>query len=357
MRLPVIPPEGGAFALAQRNLDPLPDEARDRWAGAVMRGSPRGFVALPERLILELLNSCNLDCPMCRVGEFGIDLDRQMPFDLFCRIAEELFGHVREVRLNGLGETSLLPDLDRYLDVLERYGVRIELITNGTGKTAIYERLLATGATVLVSWDAARPEVFERVRRPARFAQLAQTMEDLGRAAARLGRTDALHLLYTLQPGTERELPGIVELAHRFGIRSVVTNVAKLPVKDWLRRIESVAFEAFAEADRMAPALGVKLSLPDHLGARRVELPSAMPSAARGCDRPFKEAVIRWNGDVQVCNMFNPWVYGNLHLGSFERAWMGSFAVAFRTQFRTEPGHPYCKDCYYLAGVYERNRD
>jgi hypothetical protein len=186
MRLPVVPPEGGAFALAQRNLDPLPDEVRDRWAGAVMRGSPRGSVALPERLIIELLNSCNLDCPMCRVGEFGVDLDRQMPFELFCRIAEELFGHVREVRLNGLGETTIVPDLDRYLDVLGRYPVRLELITDGTGKRAIYERLLATGAIVLVSWDAARPEVFERVRRPAHFAQLAQTMTDLGRAAAGL---------------------------------------------------------------------------------------------------------------------------------------------------------------------------
>lgn len=29
MKLPLIPPEGGAFALAQRNLDPLPGEVRE----------------------------------------------------------------------------------------------------------------------------------------------------------------------------------------------------------------------------------------------------------------------------------------------------------------------------------------
>jgi radical SAM protein with 4Fe4S-binding SPASM domain len=356
VKLPVIPPEGGAFALSQRNLDALPDEARDRWARAITQGSPRSSPALPERLILELLHACNLDCPMCRVGELGVDLDRRMPFDLFCRIADELFDHVREVRLNGLGETTLLPDLDRYLDVLDRRSVRIELITNGTGKLAIYERLVAGGGTVLVSWDAARPDVFERVRRPARFAPLVEAMEELGNIAARLGRRDALHLLYTLQPGTERELPGIVELAHRFGMPSVIANIAKLSAKDWLRRVEAAALEAFAEADRTASRLGVKLSLPDQLGAHRIDLPSAMPSAARGCDRPFKEAVIRWNGDVQVCNMFNPWVYGNVLLGPFERSWKSGFAHAFRTQFRTEPGHPYCKECCYLAGVHERNR-
>lgn len=356
VRLPVIPPEGGAFALAQRNLDPLPDEARERWASAIADGVGVSPAALPERLIVELLNTCNLDCPMCRVGEHGVDLERRMPFELFSRLAEQLFDHVREVRLNGLGETTLLPDLGRYLDVLARHDVALELITNGTGTLAVYERILSTGGTVLVSWDAARPDVFERARRPARFAPLAEAMGVLGGVAARLGRADALHLLYTLQPGTERELPGIVALASGFGIRSVVTNVAKLPVDGWLGRVADAALEAFDEADRAASRLGVRLSLPDHLGGRTIDLPSAMPSAARGCDRPFKEAVIRWNGDVQVCNMFNPWVHGNLRLAPFERAWSGGFAHAFRTQFRVEPGHPYCKDCYYLSGVYERNR-
>jgi radical SAM protein with 4Fe4S-binding SPASM domain len=356
LKLPVIPPEGSAFALAQRNLDPIPERARERWAGAILDWRRPSDVPLPERLILELVNSCNLDCPMCRVGEYGVDLRRRMPFELFTIIASQLFPRVREVRLNGLGETTLLPDLDRYLDVLDRHGARIELITNGTGSVAIYRRLLAGGATVLISWDAARPEVFERVRRPARWAPLASTVEETARFAIELGRRDSLHLLYTLQPGTERELPGIVELAARWGIGSVVTNVAKLPARDWIERIEAAALVAFAEADRAATQLGVRLSLPDHLGARRIDLPAAMPSAASACDRPFKEAVIRWNGDVQVCNMFNPYAYGNLELGPFEQWWNGAFASAFRSQFRAEPGHPYCTGCYYLAGVYEKAR-
>lgn len=356
MKLPVIPPEGTAFALAQRNLDPIQEDARERWAGSILSFRRPSNVPLPERLIIELVNTCNLDCPMCRVGEFGVDLRRRMPFELFSRIAEQLFGRAREIRLNGLGETTLLPDLDRYLDVLDRHRVTIELITNGTGPAAIYRRLLSGGATLLVSWDAARPELFERVRRPARWATLAAAVEEMAHFAAERGRRDNLHLLYTLQPGTERELPGIVELAARWGIASVVTNVAKLPARDWLHRVEAAALASFTEADRAAAQLGVRLALPDHLGARRIELPSAMPSAASACDRPFKEAVIRWNGDVQVCNMFNPYVYGNLALGPFEQWWNGAFASAFREQFRSEPGHPYCNGCYYLAGVYERSR-
>ncbi len=181
-------------------------------------------------------------------------------------------------------------------------------------------------------------------------------MEKMARFAADLGRSRQMHLLYTLQPGTERELPGVVELAARWTIPSVVVNVAKLPSRDWLTRVEGPALDAFREADEAAARLGVRLSLPDHLGGRRIDLPSAMPSAASGCDRPFKEVVIRWNGDVQVCNMFNPYLYGNVTLGSFHQSWNGAFAAAFREQFKTEPGHPYCNGCYYLAGVYERSQ-
>lgn len=354
MKLPVIPPEATAFALAQRNLDVLPADARGRWAGAILDWQRSSGAPPPERLIIELLNTCNLDCPMCRVGEHGVDLRRRMPFERFTRIADQLFHHVREVRLNGLGETTLLPDLDRYLDVMERHGLLVELITNGTGPLATYRRLLASGATVLVSWDAARPEVFERVRRPARWDTLTAAVEEMARVAIEVGRRDNLHLLYTLQPGTERELPGIVHMAARWGVTSVVTNVAKLSARDWIERVEGAALEAFAEADRSAAERGVRLSLPDHLGARRIDLPSAMSSAATGCDRPFREAVIRWNGDVQVCNMFNPYAYGNVDLGPFERWWNGAFAAAFRSQFRAKPGHPYCDGCYYLAGVYEK---
>jgi hypothetical protein len=167
VKLPVIQPEGGAFALALRNLDPLPDEARERWASAIVHGAARSSSALPERLIVELLNSCNLDCPMCRVGEFGVDLDRRMPFELFCRLADQLFDHVREVRLNGLGETTLLPDLDRYLDVLEQHDVPIELITNGTGTLAIYERLVASGGT----WSSPARRVTRSLRWCARLGR------------------------------------------------------------------------------------------------------------------------------------------------------------------------------------------
>ena len=65
--------ESSAFALDRRNFDYLPDEQAAHWRAAFLR--VRADLAQgPTKLILELLNSCNFDCPMCRVGEHGIDL-------------------------------------------------------------------------------------------------------------------------------------------------------------------------------------------------------------------------------------------------------------------------------------------
>ena len=41
------------------------------------------------------------------------------------------------------------------------------------------------------------------------------------------------------------------------------------------------------------------------------------------CEKPWKEVYIRYNGDLTVCNMLNPYIYGNLKNYSFESIWNG----------------------------------
>lgn len=352
IRLPVVRRDAGAFATAQRNLDAIPLRSRDHWASAVAERRAKSTVPLPERVIVELANTCNLDCPMCRVGEHGVDLRRVMPFDRFAVIARELLSRVRDVRLNGLGETTLVPDLPRYLDLLDDTSVHLELITNGTGPIEIYSRILARGGTVLVSWDAATPATFEKVRRPARFEDARARLHEMGAEAARArGR---MLLLFTLQPATTSELPGVISIASEVGAAGVIVNVAKLPDPAWLERAAPTALESFGLATSSARELGVELHLPDHLGRHEVRGAAVARTPQRKCQRPWREVVVRWDGAVQVCNMFNPYVYGHLDVIPFERIWNGAFAAAFRELVHGDHAHPYCDGCYYLEDVYER---
>jgi len=347
------PPEASAFALAQRNFDLIPAERRDAWFDAFRRAR-RASLPLPERVIVELANTCNLDCPMCRVGAHGVNLDRVMSLEDLERVATALFPTAREVRLNGLGESTLIPGFDRYLDVIGRHDVSLELITNGTGEVQIYNRLVGRGATLLYSWDAATPSRFEALRRGARWGAVEQTVRRVAEHAHGLRRAGLLHLLFTLQPVNRDDLPGVVALARELGVPSVLVNVAKLSDPSWARGLRQEIEAAFRAAQTQAEASGVRLFLPDQVAGVPLTGRGGMRTSAAGCDRPWKEVVIRWDLNVQVCNMFNPYTTGNLRLRPFPDIWEGAFAQAFRDNLNGPARHPYCEGCAYIGAVYAR---
>lgn len=355
--LPVVTAPQGAnlLEIVQRNGHTLPSDRRDAWMSEMTR--PVGAadrVPGPERLILELANTCNLDCPMCRIGEFGVAPERFMPKELFDRIAEELFPQAREVRLNGLGEATLVPWFRECLERVVRAGLHGELITNLTCDDETITRLVAARFIVLVSWDAATPSLFEKLRRPARFDVQLARLRTLSQCAREANLRDHPHLLFTLQRGNIEELSGMVRLAADVGISNVLVNVVKPQDESWIATVAPRIQAAVQDARAAAEHTGVQLTLPDHVGPLPLLGSCVLPSSAAGCDRPLREVVIRWNGEVSVCNMFNPYTYGHLGRHGFERCWNGSLAQAFRKLVNTPRRHPYCEGCHYVHGVYAR---
>ncbi|MEQ1735939.1 MAG: SPASM domain-containing protein [Rhodoglobus sp.] len=344
--------------LVERNGHGLPPERRRRWMIEMTR--PAAAVERrpdPERLILELANTCNLDCPMCRIGEFGVDATRFMARELFDRCAADLFPRVREVRLNGLGEATLVPWFEHCIDRVRDAGLHGELITNLTCAEATMRRLVEARFVVLTSWDAATPALFEKLRRPAVWQEQRARLQTLAALAARARTSDHLHLLFTLQRANVAELPGVVELAADVGVPNVLVNVVKLRDERWVERARPDILRSIEVARELAHARGIALTLPDHVGELSLHGAGVLPTSARGCDRPHKEVVVRWNGELTVCNMFNPYAYGHLERHGFDRSWNGSLAQAFRRLVDGPDPHPYCEGCYYVHGVYKRGGD
>jgi hypothetical protein len=155
MRLPVLPPDASAFALAARNFDALDVGAREAWQLALVTRAKSRELPLPERVIVELVNTCNLDCPMCRVGEHGVDLRRVMSLDRFRSLTRALLGGASEVRLNGLGETTLLPNLGSYLDELDKTALACWLVFDGKTEASIGSRWIVPRCSLGASAKAA----------------------------------------------------------------------------------------------------------------------------------------------------------------------------------------------------------
>lgn len=343
--------EATAFALERRNFDYLPDEQASQWRRTFLRASAK-TIAGPRKLIVEILNSCNLDCPMCRVGQHGINLDRAMPLDIFVR-AVAAVPTARTVRLNGLGESTLLPNFCDYLTVLLSKALRIELITNGSGPLQYYETILNSGGHIFVSWDAADAVVFERLRRPAKWSQY---LDRLGQIATMGSRSIAgsASLIFTLQKANIGHVTGVVELASQLGLKSVQVNVIKSPALQWAIVGFDKIVEELIAAQMRAREVGILLLVPDQILGKPVGVLGPARTAGSLCSAPWDEVVVRWNGDVQACNMFNPFVYGNIHRTSFDEIWQNRFAATFRAELNGANCHPYCKNCAYMPDAYDQ---
>jgi radical SAM protein with 4Fe4S-binding SPASM domain len=338
-----------AFALDRRNFDSLPDAQASSWRKGFASSRSKA-VKGPRKLVIEILNSCNLDCPMCRVGQHGVDLRRSMPLSLF-RDVITVVPSVEIVRLNGLGESTLLPDFPQYVDFLVKRELSVELITNGSAQMADYKRVLEAGGHVLFSWDSADPATFERLRRGATWNALLQTLREVCAECLSLGNDSRCSLIFTLQNGNAGGFTDVIRLAGELGIGSVQLNVAKQRGKLDQNELDMIQAD-IRQAATLAAEGGLSLYVPDQITGVRTAVPGAKVTSGTTCRAPWDEAVIRWNGDVQVCNMFNPFVYGNLQRAPFEEIWSGRFAAVFRSKLNTRDCHPYCTACAYIPDAY-----
>jgi radical SAM protein with 4Fe4S-binding SPASM domain len=345
-------PDSNAIALEYRNFGYLQESDRLEWGQRFVELEETN-VPYPNKAIVELLNSCNLDCPMCRVGRYGVDFKRSMSVAAFRNILSEL-STLQTVRLNGLGESTLLPDFDHYIDALSERGIFIELITNGFGQITSYHRILDAGGSVFVSWDAAEQMTFEQLRRPAKWKESCESLLKMVRHRRANGATGSVSILFTLQRANVGQLERLVGHCARWGVGRVIVNVVKLENSYWTADQLSEITNDFNAAQRLASMMGIQLSVPDEINGYPLGVDGALRTCSQDCFMPWQEVVIRWNGDVQVCNMFNPYIYGNIFLNSFYNIWNNRFANLFRDRIKSPDKHPYCRGCVYFDDTLKR---
>lgn len=315
---------------------------------------PRGG---PDSVILEITRSCNFACTMCSSRTGGFLRDRTMPLETFGEMVRVLAPGTRSLRVNGFGETSLVPDLSQYLDCLGQfgYGGMREIITNLSGPDEVYADLFTRGFILLASWDATSAHLFQSIRIGADYATMFARLRALGLLARR--EPERLGLLCTVQESNVCEIPAMVDFAAEVGAGVVIFNMVKeADGSPWMEQRFDEIRRLFAEADARAARIGVALRIPDHVGRGRLQLRQTHRSSASFCDRPWREVLVNWDTELTVCNMFNPFSYGVLQppgpardtSARFTRLWSGPNARLFRRIINSPSPHPYCRDCYFL---------
>lgn len=82
-----------------------------------------------KRVYIEITNICNLSCSFC--SQTGRE-SRTMSVDEFEHIAKQVREFTEYIYLHVKGEPLLHPELEKILDTCSRYGLKVNLTTNGT---------------------------------------------------------------------------------------------------------------------------------------------------------------------------------------------------------------------------------
>lgn len=134
----------------------------------------------PTAITLEITNECNFGCPHC--PRTFLNENRELGFmrlDLVTRLAEEIAGRVSEVKIIGLGEGALHPQLPAIVRAFASSSIRIRLYTNGT----LFERyrpeeIFGWGLDgIVLSIDGTDSRSFARLRPGGDYAQTRTSLQ------------------------------------------------------------------------------------------------------------------------------------------------------------------------------------
>lgn len=159
------------------------DEACERFLNRG-KSTADGFPRRPQRIhetpVVEINNTCNLDCLMCRTS-LATRQKGRMKQDVLRRVLDMVDGHnAIGVELHTIGDPLVNPDLDKVLADLRQKRLTTALTTNGQllhkqWRVLREYRDVCRGLTFSI--DGATPETYERIRVGATWERLLENLE------------------------------------------------------------------------------------------------------------------------------------------------------------------------------------
>jgi MoaA/NifB/PqqE/SkfB family radical SAM enzyme len=315
--------------------------------------------SLPLALFVELTKNCNLHCPICR-PKLAYDAAFNMPMELFERVAAELFPTATLVDLRGWGESVLLRNFDRFIEIAASYRPQLRLVTNGQiNRPAVWDRLMAAHAIVVASCDAASPELFATLRAGGTMERFRSCVQSLVRRRDAHGAPrENVVLTCVASPHNLQELSDVVALAAELDVAKVIlfpvqtNHEAGAPEQGetWSmaqhERELAIAYERAIERGRTEGVI-VQLGAAPTEGLALPELVKPVP-----CMHPWSYAYVDHRGNVGFCDHLigePKHVFESVLDKPFAEIWNGPDFVQLRTAHRggTLPDRfAECRWCY-----------
>ena len=189
-----------------------------------------GHVPAPERVSIETTRFCNLRCRMCLPFLAGSTVrGPHMDMEKFAEMGERFFPFVDYWQPTVSGEATVSPHFVEMVELAGRYGVKVDMVTNGTRLDE--ERIVRIAphlARVYISFDSHDPEIFEAIREGAKFERVANCVRQIVRICGELLPADEMPVIginCTLMEQNVRGLPDLIDFAALdLGVKLVIVG-------------------------------------------------------------------------------------------------------------------------------------
>jgi len=315
--------------------------------------------AMPIRAWIASTSRCNIKCRTCYLHLLGTHFEDMKP-EVYERVRRELLPALQEVYLSGAGEPFLAPIFYEMLDDLLEAGKRITVVTNGTIVRPDYiERLVRAPSVIMVSIDGTTPAVLEHIRPGTNLDHVLEFMKIVRESMARSAHPAfEFQISFVVTRSNVEQLTDCVELAHRYGVRTVAFSsfvtggrTDEFARESLMNRPEEV-IPHWERAHKRGLELGICVppivfDCRDRPEPERHHWQPTLYDAKgqiRQCPIPWWNTYIETDGSVRPCCVFQP--LGNLLEQSFREIWNGPNYRQLRRTVNTPDMPEYCKQCF-----------
>jgi|GEM_PF-1712276 len=288
-------------------------------------------VPLPDHIEVEPTTRCNATCGTCSRNVLNPEaLKNDITLEDIRRIVDQ-FPNLRSIRLLGLGEPFLNPEIASILKFLKSRNLKVWLITNGSMMNQKWVRDLLHDCVydVGVSIDSADEEEFARLRPMGRIglSHILDGVRELIMERAQ-GRSNIIvGVNATVTQHNDGALPGIGSLCIDLGVDYLAIGF----VENWLIRGDAgheAARKQIAEAMEYLPRIRWKIRWTRlRLAMRGIVVGYKIPRSRLGkCHWPYRSTHITAEGLVTPCCTRTQPQHGTFNIledGDFSGYWNG----------------------------------
>ncbi|MFH0870496.1 MAG: radical SAM/SPASM domain-containing protein [archaeon] len=261
--------------------------------------------SFPSKLFIEMTRNCNCSCIMCGREKPSYKKEWNMDLRLFKRIADYFFPYADYVDLRGFGESTVIKNIDEYIDHALKYDCDFGIVTNMTVRNdALWKKLALNRFWLGVSFDGAKKKTYEKIRVHGSYENVLHNLKLIQSVTKKRRIESRAYFIVTVQRDNIDELEDIVRLAKKFGVKKVELNPVTSPHEHDSYALYHVTDKIklnVRAALRAGEELGVEVRLIGTFGLDEKEKETGHRLMKR-CPRPWSWLYINYAGLVGSCN-------------------------------------------------------